>query len=96
MQLRHFAAHGQATAGWTSPSVARNRQLLAAMPRLIAAGMEHYWNELQHDEALCNQLALAAIEPLGSQPIMRSWRLFERDPHEIYHSITEIFSRFNW
>jgi hypothetical protein len=96
MQLRHFVAHGQATARWSSLSVAQNRQVLAAMPPLIAAGLDRYWNSLQHDEHLCNMLALAAIEPLGSQPIMRSWVLFSADEHEIYHSITAIFNRFNW
>src|SRR5207244_12922140 len=96
MQLRHFAAHGQATARFSSRGVARSREVLAAMPSLIAPGLDRYWNALRQDEHLCNRLAQAAIEPLASQPILRSWRLFERDEHGIYHSITAIFSTFDW
>ena len=91
--LRHFSAHGQAT-GQDITSV--DFEILEKMPPLIADGLERYWNKLQDDEALCNNLALANIIPLRGWPVVKSWILFERDREGRYHSITEIFNRFDW
>lgn len=90
--LRHFAAHGQATAQF----VLFDSQILAAMPPLLAIGLERYWNALQTEADLCNKLARANILALRDAPIFTSWSLFERDEYGVYHSITEIFNRFDW
>jgi len=92
ISLRHFAAHGQATAQFTS----FDNQILAAMPPLIAHGLERYWIALQKDADLCNNLARANVLALRNVPIFTSWSLFERDANGVYHSITEIFNRFDW
>jgi len=90
--LRHFAAHGQAAAQFTS----LDSEILGQMPPLLANGLERYWNALQQDEDLCNRLALANIRALRGLPVWRSWSLFERGQAGIYHSITAIFNRFDW
>jgi hypothetical protein len=90
--LRHFAAHGQAT----SQFVIFDRELLAAMPPLLADGLERWWNALQGDEDLCNRLARANILALRNVPVFTSWALFERDGTGVYNSITTIFNRFKW
>lgn len=90
--LRHFAAHGQATAQF----VLFDNEILAAMPPLIADGLERYWNALQKDTDLCNKLARAKVLALRNAPVFTSWSLFERDENGVYHSISAIFNRFNW
>jgi len=98
--LRHFAAYGQATANFTSGGTHQfgdiDYEILSKMPPLIADGLERYWNLLQRDDNLCNKLAQANVIALRNWPVLRSWSLFERDPSGKYHSITEIFNRFDW
>ncbi len=98
--LRHFAAHGQATSEKTDRDAYKfgelDYEILGKMPPLIADGLERYWNELQHSDDLCNKLAEANILALRSWPVKKSWILFEKDASGVYHSITEIFNRFDW
>jgi len=98
--LRHFAAHGQATSRVTASGTYQfgniDYEILSKMPPLIANGLERYWHQLQQDEPLCNKLAEANIIALRSWPVLRSWMLFEKDEFGRYHSITEIFNRFDW
>jgi hypothetical protein len=98
--LRHFAAHGQATSRLTATGTYQfgniDYEILSKMPRIIADGLERYWNKLQNGESLCNKLAKANIIALRNWPIFRSWMLFEKDESGKYHSITEIFNRFDW
>jgi len=98
--LRHFAAHGQATANVTAAGTYQfgniDYEILGKMPALIADGLERYWNQLQRDENLCNKLAEANVIALRNWPVLRSWSLFEKDESGRYHSITEIFNRFDW
>ncbi|MCP4416841.1 MAG: hypothetical protein GY805_09475 [Chloroflexi bacterium] len=92
--LRHFAAHGQATSNITFGNI--DYEILSQMPPLIANGLERYWHQLQNDDDLCNNLAKANIITLRNWPVFKSLSLFERDKKGKYHSITEIFNRFNW
>jgi hypothetical protein len=98
--LRHFAAHGQATSKVTTAGTYQfgniDYEILSRMSPLIANGLERYWNQLQHDKELCNKLANANVIALRNWPVFRSWTLFERDQSGKYHSITEIFTRFDW
>lgn len=98
--LRHFAAHGQATSKMTNSGTYQfgniDHEILSQMPPLIANALERYWNQLQSDDSLCNKLAEANIIALRNWPVLRSWALFERDENGEYHSITEIFNRFDW
>lgn len=98
--LRHFAAHGQATSNVTAAGTYQfgniDYEILSKMPHLIANGLERYWNQLQRDEELCNKLAEANIIALRNWPVFRSWMLFEKDESGKYHSITQIFNRFDW
>ena len=66
------------------------------MPHLIAGGMEKYWSELQSSEVLCNRLAKAKVIALRKWPIFLSWSLFEADESGVYHSVGDIFNRFDW
>ena len=92
--LRHFAAHGQATSKSEFRKI--DYEILSMMPPLIANGLGRYWNELQHSDIYCNRLAKANIIALRNWPVLKSWLLFERDEHGVYHSITEIFNKFDW
>jgi hypothetical protein len=98
--LRHFAAHGQGTANMAGAGASQSGnidfEILSRMPPLIADGLERYWNQLQRDDNLCNKLAQANVIALRNWPVLRSWSLFERDASGKYHSITEIFNRFDW
>jgi hypothetical protein len=97
--LRHFAAHGQATANPGSavhglPDI--DLEILGHLPPLIADGLERWWNELQHSGELCNALAKANIIAFRTWPVFKIWGLFEKDARGRYRSITEIFTEFNW
>jgi len=92
--LRHFAAHGQATSKYQFDNI--DYGILSMMPPLIANGLERYWNELQHNDTYCNRLAKANIIALRNWPVLKSWFLFERNKHGVYHTITEIFNKFDW
>ena len=98
--LRHFAAHGQAASKVTQAGTYQfgniDYEILDMMPPILAGALERYWHQLQHDENLCNKLALANVIALRTWPVFRSWILFERDKSGKYPSITEIFNRFNW
>ncbi len=98
--LRHFAAHGQATSNKTDEGAYGfgdlDYEILAKMPPLVADGLERYWTELRRSNDLCNKLANANIHSLRSWPVKKSWILFEKDDTGVYHSIVEIFNRFDW
>jgi hypothetical protein len=92
--FRHFAAHGQATSRLQFTQV--DYQLLSKMPPVLANGLQRYWMHLQADEKACNNLAQANVLALRSHPVLKSWILFEKDQFGEYHSVEEIFNRFNW
>jgi hypothetical protein len=97
--LRHFAAHGQAT---TNPRSAVRRfpdidlDILGHLPPLIADGLERWWGDLQQKEDPCNKLAEANVIAFRTWPVYKMWGLFERDAQGRYRSITDIFTEFNW
>ena len=97
--LRHFAAHGQATASPGSP-VHRlqdiDLEILGHLPPLIARGLEGWWNDLQDSEDLCNRLAKSNVIAFRTWPVFNMWTLFERDAQGRYRTITEIFTKFSW
>lgn len=97
--LRHFAAHGQATVISSSavqqlPDI--DLEILGHLPPLIANGLERWWNKLQTSEDLCNNLAKANVIAFRAWPVFKMWRLFERDAQGRYPSITDIFTEFKW
>lgn len=98
--LRHFAAHGQATAEQDASGHYQfgyiDYEILAHMPPLLANGLDAYWAALRSDEFLCNCLAKARVIALRKWPVFLSWSKFEKDDAGKYHSIGEIFSEFNW
>ena len=92
--FRHFAAHGQATSLLQFTQV--DYELLSRIPPILANGLERYWRHLREDDNACNNLAQANILALRSHPVLKSWILFEKDQAGKYHSVEEIFNRFNW
>jgi hypothetical protein len=98
--LRHFAAHGQATSSEIAPGSYQfgtiDFEILAQMKPLLAKGVDCYWESLKSDAALCDKLAQADVIPLRDLPVFTSWSLFEADENGIYHSVEEIFYRFDW
>jgi hypothetical protein len=98
--LRHFAAHGQATSKEVAPGTFEfgfiDFEILEHMPHLIASGLEKFWKELMDSEDLCNKLAFAKVIVLRGWPVLQSWRLFEVNERGKYHSVEDIFNRFNW
>jgi len=99
--LRHYAAHGQATAERTTTGYQFGNidyEILSKMPSLIANGLERYWYQLTHsdDDNLCNRLAKTNVIALRNWPVYKSLSLFERDDTGKFHSITDIFSKFDW
>jgi len=91
--LRHFAAHGQATA---SDVDFIDYEILGMMSSLLADGLDRYWEELKTNEKRCNALAKSNILPLRGWPVKKSWLLFEADKFGKYHSVKSIFTRFQW
>jgi len=49
-----------------------------------------------NSESLCNRLARANVIALRGWPVLKTWLLFERDAAGVYHTLTEIFGRFDW
>lgn len=98
--LRHFAAHGQAASKKMDEGTYLFRridyEILGEMSPLLADGLARYWNELIHDESLCNRLARANIIRLREWPIVLSWTRFDRDEFGEYHGVADIFKRFDW
>lgn len=95
VSLRNFASHGQSTISSTNLNIL-DEDILNPLPELLANGLERFWSKLMEDEDFCNNLAKANIIPFRNWPILNSWILFERDKNGIYHSITEIFSKYEW
>lgn len=91
--LRHFAAHGQATARGVNDV---DYDLLNLLRPQLADGLERYWSELQRSEELCNNLAAASIVAFRNWPVFKIWSLFGRNEHGEYESVSEIFNRFDW
>jgi hypothetical protein len=97
--LRHFSAHGQATANPNAPFTTSwqiDFKLLEKMPPHIASGLEVYWSVLQRDDLYCKNLAMANVLPLRNWPVENSWVLFSKDRFGKHHSVEEIFNRFDW
>jgi len=91
--LRHYSLHGQAT---PKPPYMLDYEILGKIKPLLADGLERYWGELQNSDDLCNNLAKANIIPFRDSPVLTSWVLFEKDGDGRYHSVEDIFNRFNW
>ncbi|MEW6499126.1 MAG: hypothetical protein AB1589_42570 [Cyanobacteriota bacterium] len=98
--LRHFAAHGQATSKKKEDGRYQfgmiDYEILEKLLPCLADGLDRYWHELIQSEVLCNKLAKANIIALRDWPIKKSWILFEKDKNGTYHSVADIFKRFNW
>ena len=71
-------------------------EILEHFPHFLASGIDKYWAELQISEDSCNKLAKAKIIALRKWPVFLSWSLFGADDTGAYHSIGEIFGRFDW
>lgn len=72
VQLRHFAAHGQAVAKVHDIDY----QVLEGCPGPFGDAVEKYWALLISDEDTCDQLAQAQITPLQPSRIESVWRQF--------------------
>ena len=99
--LRHFAAHGQATAQQTASGSFKfgdiDYEILEKVLPALAGGLGAYWNRLRQHEDLCNKLAQANVIALRSSPVLTSWRLFEKDKRTGRHlAVVEIFNKFDW
>lgn len=99
--LRHFAAHGQATAkmaatGKPQIGTAMDFEILEHVGPLMGPAVDLWWNELQNSDELCNRLAQSNILRFREWPVFRSWALFTGDPPGSYPSITDIFANFSW
>jgi hypothetical protein len=70
--------------------VAIDFEILESLRPLLRDGVERYWNELQHDEALCNALARANVLRFRDWPVFKSWTLFTGDPPGSFLSITDV------
>ncbi len=91
--LRHFAAHGQATARGIGGI---DHEILSLLRPRLADGLQRYWVELQTSEDLCNNLASANIVAFRNWPVFKSWSLFEKNDRGVYESVYEIFNKFEW
>jgi hypothetical protein len=89
-QLRHFAAHGQAT---TSTPIDLDYEILGPMPGLLANGIQEWWTKLNDSDDFCNMLAKANVLAFRSVPIFETLRLFSAGGGD---SIENIFRRFRW
>jgi hypothetical protein len=90
-QLRNFAAHGQATSTFYKVDY----EILSQLRPLLRDGLEHYWARLQRNEDPCNNLALAAIVPLGGWPVLNTWLLLQGNPRDGNQSLTDLFDKFD-
>jgi hypothetical protein len=93
-QLRHYIAHGQATANHNQ----LDAELLQNLLPKLANGLEAYWAELQTSDDLCNKLAQAmiAIPPDKDHVTDISLALLSQDRVSQYRSVGYIFEQFNW
>lgn len=93
VQLRHFAAHGRATAKSKPQSV--DYTLLKKLTPKLVAGLEAYWAALgpsalpQTSEYMCNKLAHAEIATFQNWAVFDSWIEFQKKG-----SITATFEAF--
>lgn len=95
VKMRHYSAHGQAVAvGYRFPEA--DYEILAKMPEMLAMGLEQYWAALVNYPDPCDRLAKANIVAYRGMPILTSWIVFSAGTDGRNHSITEIFSDFDW
>ena len=92
VQLRNFAAHGQATVRGVQPTF--DPELLNDLPELMRDGLENYWFQLNNDDDFCEALGRANVLAIRSWPILQTWYLFQGDGSG--ESITTVFSQFDW
>jgi hypothetical protein len=92
--LRHFAAHGQATAKAAPQSI--DFELLAEMPPILAAGLERYWTELNSNDIFCDRLAKANVIAFRQWPVFKVWSLLQGDATTGNQTLTQMFGRFIW
>lgn len=72
--LRHFAAHGQATAKFS----AVDDELLSRCPGLFGDAIEAYWAILHQNASASSNLAAADIIPVASERVKDVWGEFSR------------------
>ncbi len=89
-QLRHFAAHGQAT---TSTPMALDYGILEPTPGLLADAIQEWWTRLTDSDDFCNKLATAQVLAFRSVPVYETLRLFSAGGGD---SIDNIFRSFHW
>lgn len=96
-QLRHFAAHGQAT---VNMAMNVDFALLDQMPTKIGNALGWYWSSLQQHtpagEHLCTKLAAANIKQFREFPILETWKEFADQSSGSYRPVSAIFGKFNW
>jgi hypothetical protein len=99
VDLRNFAAHGQATSPGMVQSPQIDYDILERIKPTFAKRLADYWNALvngNNAEEICNNLAKANVVRFRSWPIFQSWKEFERDEFGEYHGIEDIFLKLDW
>ena len=104
IDLRHYAAHGQATVGEKDISGKKvpktdlpgiERGLFSKLPDKTGRAIDIYWEALLTDVEHCRRLAKARIDPYANRidPLKHVIDYFSLRP---YQSAGSLFSRFNW
>ena len=92
VQLRNFAAHGQATAQFFHVDY----ELLSVLHPFLQGGLESFWSKLvmPGNDELSTNLAKANIIALRDWPVFECWSLFASDWRGEHLSVTEVFDKF--
>ena len=88
--LRHFAAHGQATSAF--PVI--DYEIISRLHPLLRDGLEYYWAGLVKHEDPCNKLASANVIGLRGYPVKSAWLRLQGDEQIGPQSITTLLDRF--
>ena len=69
-------------------------ELIDALREPVIKGVQTYWDYLQKDDAVCNDLACADIVPLHESAVMKTWWLFDKQRTGRYESIESVLNEF--
>jgi len=96
ISLRHFAAHGQATARYQLQDI--DYEIIESLKPLMIEGLDTYWEKLKaRDQSLSNNLAKANVKGFRSLPVQVILKLFNPDATTgEYYSVLKLFSKFDW
>jgi len=104
IDLRNYAAHGQATVGKKDTTGKRvpvkqlpgiERDLFGKLPDKMGNAIETYWTGLQNNKDHCTNLANARLDPYSNRvgPLNHVIDYFSQKP---YPSAGSLFCKFRW